>query len=175
MALDFSALKRIAYKGFETVEEQERKDKLTEQGYTIVDGRDNPFLQASDAASEPLSASTMVNTTGEQTQASARKKTPFLRASEGTDYNAMYRAAHEFHQRHNPPAVDRDYWRTHTVGEDDAPELELEYWRGVVADMQAAATAYSEDHFFVGLLISVFDELEREYKALRDKAAEDAI
>lgn len=43
MALDFTALNRIAYRGFETVEAQEQKDKLIDQGFTIVEGEELPF------------------------------------------------------------------------------------------------------------------------------------
>ena len=41
--LDFSALNKIAYRGFETEEEREAKDALTAQGFTILPDEITPF------------------------------------------------------------------------------------------------------------------------------------
>lgn len=65
--LDFTALNKLAYRGFETVEEQEQKDKLIDQGFSFIEAdRDNPFLQASSmasqAAAEPPQASALTKT-----------------------------------------------------------------------------------------------------------------
>lgn len=60
------------------------------------------------------------------------------------DYNAMYRATHEFHKRHTPPRPDESYWQK------------------VADDMTAVAKRFNSDPFVISLLISVFDELERE-------------
>ena len=61
--LDFTALNKLAYRGFETVEEQEQKDALIEQGFTIAEDKDNPFLKdaptASQTALEPPQASAL--------------------------------------------------------------------------------------------------------------------
>ena len=54
--LDFTALNQLAYKGFETAEEQEKKDALIEQGFTIVEDNENPFT-APQTASERRSVS----------------------------------------------------------------------------------------------------------------------
>lgn len=54
--LDFTALNQLAYKGFETAEAQEKKDALIEQGFTIVEDKDNPFT-APQTASGSRSAS----------------------------------------------------------------------------------------------------------------------
>lgn len=170
MALDFTSLNRLAYQGFETVEEQEQKDALIDQGYTIVESAENPFLQASEALS-PISQHRPSTTS---TKASGRKIDPLARASDGSDYKRLYRIAHDFHQRHNPPTIDRDYWRTHKVGIDDPPEAELEYWRSATADVQETASAHGGDPFLTGLLIDIFEELEREYKTLRNIAQKQA-
>lgn len=70
--LDFTALSKLAYRGFETVEEQEKKDALIEQGFTIAeDDKDNPFLKDAPTASQtaleppPASALTKPSTTPE--------------------------------------------------------------------------------------------------------------
>ena len=174
MALDFTSLNRLAYQGCETVEEQEQKDALIDQGYTIVESAENPFLQASEALS-PISQH---RPSTASTKASGRKIEALARASDGSDYKRLYRIAHDFHQRHNPPTIDRDYWRTHKVGIDDTPELEAEYWRRAYEDVLDTAKAHSNDPFLTGLLIAVYEELEREAKALRiiaQKQASEAV
>ena len=72
-------------------------------------------------------------------------------------YRAMYAALFRFHERHNPP----------TLGDDDGAL----YWAAVSDDMQATAQQFNNDPFMVDLLCIVFEELEREYKALRNQAA----
>lgn len=170
--LDFTALNKLAYRGFETVEEQEQKDALIEQGFSLVEAdKDNPFLQASSTASqtasEPLLASSMSNHTSAPQKASQGKIEAFTNASGTRNYKALYRAAHDYHKRHNPPIVDRAYWETHTAGEDETPQAELDYWESATDDIAATANAYNNDPFLTGLLVAVFEELEREYNALR--------
>lgn len=174
MALDFTALNRIAYRGFETVEEQQQKDSLIDQGYTIIENEELPFPQATETASEPLSSSALTNTSSTPQKASERKIKPFMSVSGDRDYKAMYRAAHDFHQRNAPPVVDRDYWRTHTVGIDDTPEAEIAYWMRAAEDVSSTANAYRNDPFLTGLLVAVYEELEREYKLLRENAQKQA-
>ena len=72
------------------------------------------------------------------------------------DYRAMYAALFRFHERHNPP----------TLGDDDGAL----YWAAVSDDMQATAQQFNGDPFMVNLLCIVFEELEREYKAMRNAA-----
>lgn len=65
--LDFTALNKLAYRGFETVEEQEQKDALIEQGFSLVEAdKDNPFLKdtptAPQTALEPPRASALIKT-----------------------------------------------------------------------------------------------------------------
>lgn len=40
-----------------------------------------------------------------------REIRPFTGIDEKRDYRAMYRAAFEYHDRHNPPRIDREYWQ----------------------------------------------------------------
>lgn len=50
--LDFTALNKIAYRGFETAEEQEQKDTLIEQGFTIVEDEQLPFDEPQPSTAE---------------------------------------------------------------------------------------------------------------------------
>ena len=153
--LDFSGLNKIAYKGFETAEEREERDSLLEAGFTIVEAEDNPFT-APVAPPPPITAP----------QPSA-----FTDHSGSRNYKKLYRIAHDFHQRHNPPTVVRDYWKNHRPGEDDIPEAEAQYWTKTAQDMGETASAGGGDSFLVALLSAIMDELEREYKDIRDKAS----
>lgn len=72
------------------------------------------------------------------------------------DYRAMYAALFRFHDRHNPP----------TIGEDNGDG----YWIATTDDMQATAKQFNDDPFMLNLLCTVFEELEREYKAMRNAA-----
>lgn len=168
--LDFTALNKLAYKGFETEEEQEKKDALIEQGFTIEEDKDNPFLKdaptASQTASEPPQASALNSSTPANKNAPQGKIEAFTDVSGKRNYKALYRAAHDYHKRHFPPMVDREYWRTHTAGEDEPPQVELDYWEEAVNDISATVNAYNNDPFLSGLLVAVFDELEREYQSL---------
>ena len=67
---------------------------------------------------------------------------------QGREYRAIYRAVHDYHERHNPP------------------QLTLEYWQAAVEDVGRVAVAFNNDPFVIALLLAVFDELEREYKQL---------
>lgn len=169
--LDFTALNKLAYRGFETEEEQGKKDALIEQGFTIAEAdKDNPFLQASSTASrtasEPPIASALIKPSTTPQKASQGKTEAFTDVSGTRNYKTLYRAAHDYHKRHFPPMVDRAYWETHTAGEDEPPQAELDYWEEAVNDMCATVNAYNNDPFLSGLLVAVFDELEREYQSL---------
>lgn len=166
--LDFTALNKLAYRGFETVEEQEKKDALIEQGFTIAEAdKGNPFLQASSTASDPPLASSLIKPSTTPQKASQGKIEAFTDTSGTRNYKALYRAAHDYHKRHNPPTVDRAYWETHTAGEDEPPQAELDYWEEAATDVSATANAYNNDPFLIGLLVVIYEELEREYQSLR--------
>lgn len=165
MALDFSKLDSLAYRGFEGAEAQAEKDKLIEQGFTIVEGIETPF-SASAAPDKTKAAPPPKIPSKGQIE-------PFTGHDGSRDYKKLYRAAHDFHKSHNPPTVNRDYWKTHTPGLDDTPEEELSYWEHIAEDYGKTAAAYN-DPFLTGLLIEIMNELEREYKAIREAAASSA-
>ena len=166
LGLDFSKLDSLAYRGFEGAEARAEKDKLIEQGFTIVEGLETPF--SASAAPEQPKAKPNAETPIQ------RKLAPFTGHDESRNYRAMYRAACNYHERHNPPTVNREYWKTHTPGLDDTPEEELSYWEDVAKDMGATASAGGNDPFLIGLLVEIMEELEREYKAIREAAASSA-
>ena len=156
--LDFTALDKLAYKDFDTAEKREERDSLLEAGFTFVQPQDNPFT----APPPPISSIS-----------APPKKDALTDHTGGRNYKRMYRAAHDFHNSHNPPTVEREYWKDHTPGLDEPPPSELEYWNKLAQDMGTAAAAVGaeSDPFLISLLIAVVDELEREYKAIREEAA----
>lgn len=80
---------------------------------------------------------------------------PFV-AFDSRNYRAANRAVCDFHERHNPPRLDDDNG--------------LKYWEETTDDMTAVANAFDNDPFLTGLIMAVFDELEREYRALKEAA-----
>lgn len=74
---------------------------------------------------------------------------PFTGVNGKRDYRAMYRAICECHERNSPPC--------------STPT----YWEHVTADIEATAAQFEKDPFVVALLNAVYDELEREYQAMR--------
>ena len=149
--LDFSGITRIAYKGFE--DQPEERDHLLEAGYTLVDGVDLPFDQPQQP--EPAPAP----------QASA-----LCDHSGGRNYKKMYRAAFDYQARHNPPEVNREYWKSHEPGSDPPPPEELAYWERAAQDVGQTSAAGGNDPFLMDLLMAVYNEMEREYKAIREEA-----
>ena len=156
--LDFTGLRKIAYQGFEKPED---RDSLLEAGFTIVSPQDNPFAapQSGPVASAPTI------TTENQSAAS------FTDHTGARDYKRIYRAAHDYHRRHNPPEVVREYWKDHRPGEDDIPEAEAQYWIQAAQDMRETVSAGGGDPFLMALLTEIYSELEREYKAMREEAS----
>lgn len=165
MDLDFSKLENIAYRGFEGAEARAEKDALIEQGFTVIEGATAPF--DAPPAQEPYSPPAPPSKSPLK-----RQLKPFTGMDKNRNYRAMYRAACDFHEAHNPPTVDREYWRTHTPGEDETPQAELDYWEKAANDMAATANSFSNDPFLTGLLVAIFDELDREYRALRDSVSQ---
>ena len=162
MELDFSKLENIAYRGFNGAEERAKKDALIEQGFTVIEGATTPF--------DAPSAQEAYIPTLPPEKALKGQLRPFTGIDKSRNYRAMYRAACDFHERHNPPTVDGEYWRTHKPGEDETPQAELDYWEKTVDDMAATANSLQQDPFLTNLLVAIFEELEKEYKALRDGA-----
>lgn len=117
--------------------------------------------------------------TGEYTpsaeHALKREIRPFSGIDEKRDYRAMYRAAFEYHDRHNPPRIDREYWQTHTPGVDDTPQAEIDYWDKAAQDICEVANRFSNDKFMTGLLCAIYDELGREYADARQQAHNNSL
>lgn len=84
----------------------------------------------------------------------------------------MYRAACDFHERNNPPVIDLAYWGSHAPGIDETPQAENNYWEAAAREMEQISRTFDNDPFLDSLLLSVWDELEREYKAAKQAAAE---
>lgn len=146
--LDFTALNKLAYRDFETPEEQAQKDALIDKGFTVEADADNPFIQAAqrDTETPPASPSTELSPASEN--AVQRNTEPHSARSGASDYKAIYRAVYEFHKRNNPP------------------QAEPEYWDKVALDMVETANAYDNNPLLNELILAVYNELEREYKAL---------
>lgn len=160
MELDFNKLDTISYRGFHGAEARAQKDKLIEQGYTIVEDVEMPFT-----AVEEQNA---INSMPPPKSPLERKLEPFTGVDSSRNYRALYRAACNFHERHNPPLVEAEYWKNHTPGIDDTPQAELDYWANVAEDMSATASDLHQDPFLIGLLMAIFEELEREYRAKKE-------
>lgn len=142
MELDFSKLDKLPYRGFETAEAREAKDALIEQGFRVVEDAENPFTAPTEAPKAPLSPSAGA--------APRRPLKPLTGLDPRRNYRAMYRAACDFHERHNPPTLEGDYWSKASD------------------DMTETANRFDNDPFLTGLLLAVFEELEREYKSLTE-------
>ena len=164
--IDFSMIDRIAYQDFDTAEKREERDSLLQAGYAFVDSPENPFTAAQTSAP----AKPQPEPTQPQRAAPERKKEAFTDHSGGRDYNKLYRVVHDYHRAHTPPVVELDYWRTHTPGEDDIPEAEDHYWTQAAQDIGEVSARGGNDPLLMGLLIAVYDEMEREYKAVREEA-----
>lgn len=145
--LDFSGLNKIAYKGFE--EQPEERDSLLEAGYTIVD-TPTPF----EAPSAPVPP----------------PEAPSAPPEPERDYKRLYRVAFDFHKRHNPPTVNREYWHIRIPGVDDTPEEELSYWQELAEDAGKTSAAEGNNPFLMDLITAIIEELDREYKRLRETA-----
>lgn len=164
--LDFSGIDRIAYQGFE---DQEARDTLLDQGFVVVDDA-NPFNATQEAATAVLDNPT-TDTRTKSKSPSERLKKAFTDKSGRRDYNILYRAAHDFHEKHAPPLVDLEYWKDHRPGVDDAPQAEVDYWTQAAKDVAEITSAHGGDPFLTGLLQAVYKELEREYKTIRGEAS----
>lgn len=101
-----------------------------------------------------------------------REIRPFTSIDEKRDYRAMYRAAFEYHDRHSPPRIDREYWQTHTPGIDDTPQADLDYWDKAAKEIREVSIRFGNDKFMMDLLCGIYDELGREYEAACQQAAE---
>ena len=156
MQLDFSKLENIAYRGFGELAVAE-KDALTDEGFIVIEGEKTPF-ETPPAREAETSTNPSISAVEPPERAYSR------------DYKSMYRAAWNLHERHNPPIVDIEYWKSHSPGIDETPQAELDYWERAVEDIAVTAGGFSNDPFITGLLSSILEELERSYKELKDAA-----
>ena len=163
-SIDFTSIDKIAYQGFDTEEKREERDSLLQAGYTIVDSPENPFTGPQTSA-PPKSCPEPPQP---QRAAQGRKREAFTDHTGSRDYNKLYRIAHEYHSKHSPPLVDKEYWRTHTPGEDDIPEAEAQYWIRAAEELGAVSESGGNDLFLMDLLSALYAEMEREYKAIRE-------
>jgi len=121
-------------------DQPEERDSLLEAGYTIVD-TPTPFEAKQETSAPPP-----------------------------RDYKRLYRTAFDFQQRHNPPTVNREYWKGKTPGIDDTPAEELSYWEQVAQDAGKTSASADNDPFLMDLITAIIEELDREYKRLRESA-----
>ena len=164
--LDFSKLDAISYRGFDTEEAREQKDKMLQEGYTIVEGptpfdeveatpRQNNAIAVKKRPQEPREGQGAITPPPALQRPSERKITPFLSMDGKRNYRAMYRAACNYHEKYSPPII----------GNDEG----LSYWHEAAEEIGQISASFGNDPFIMGLLSSVYEELEREYKYLRDK------
>ena len=168
--IDFSMIDQIVSQSLEKAEQLRAEER----------GEQDSLLQAQKQAQGPIQEppdSHVGETSGGALQpqgaALERKREAFRDITGSRDYSRIYRIVYEYHKGHNPPTVDAEYWRTHRPGEDAAPDIEAEYWNKAAEDI-SAASAGGKDPFLMDLLIAVYAELEREYKAARERAARKA-
>ena len=165
--LDFTALNKIAYRGFETEEQRETKDALTAQGFTILPDEITPFSAPESASSTPPAAGA-VKPSSTPGAASDGLKKPFIDVSGKRNYKTLYRAAHDFHRRHHPPIIDRiQAGGAEITPEDDFSQAEVGYWVEVCNDMTETMRAYNNDPFLKAMLEACYSELERQYAELK--------
>ena len=96
MALDFTKLTGLPYRGCETEEARASRDELVEKGFTILEGKTTPFDET------PLPTQPRTQT--------KRPLPPFKSHDGARDYRPMYRVACNFHEKYNPPRLSDDYW-----------------------------------------------------------------
>lgn len=100
-----------------------------------------------------------------------QQATPAAPPPASRDYRSMYRAAFEYHKRHDPPTVDRDYWQQHTPGKDETPQAELDFWHRAAQDAGEVIKRFGNDSFIVALICDIYAEIEKQYTAGRLAAA----
>lgn len=129
----------------------------TASGYSRATQRPTEAPQSAPRASGGVPFTSGAQAATGATVGPRRQLPPFTGRDPARNYRAFYRAACDFHERHNPPTNGADYWSD------------------VTDDMIRIAEAHDSDPFIIALLSAVTDELEREYKALFAEAgAEDA-
>lgn len=157
MALDFTKLDTITYKGAKTAQERQERDALLAEGFTIVEDKtpfEEPQLDMPTKASvrppEGLQTLPFVSVPPEPPRPTERKLEPFM-SNDGRNYRALYREACNFHERHKMVEDTEEYW---VALAKDMGELSGKYQQG-------------KDSFLNGLLMTIMEELEAEVKRMR--------
>ena len=152
--LDFTALNQLAYKGFETAEEQEKKDALIEQGFTIVEDNENPFT-APQTASERRSASATSSPSRQDKRPEEPQRAP-QSASALSRYKKVFRTVYNFLEQAEA-----------TLESASADTLQLDKaWEEVSvkgADIIEMWLEKKENVFIIDMMRAVNDELYRRY------------
>ena len=156
MGLDFSKLDKLAYRDFDTPEAQQTKDDLIEKGFTIVEDKANPFT-GPEAAQRPQAPTQGANPFSPPpkniTRPSKGQTRPFKSVT-GLDYRAFYGDLYRWHERYTAQVLqDGEAWAAAS-----------EAWTQLAERYNAEATPYVQQ-----VLISVYEELEREYKAAQQQ------
>lgn len=110
--------------------------------------QENPQISVTAATDAQL-----INSATEGQNAQKRPLAPFA-ALDGSNYRTAYRVVCNFHERHNPPRLD-----------DDGGSA---YWTDVTNDMMDIAYSYDQNPFIIEMLTTVFYELERQFKILKE-------
>lgn len=153
MPLDFSKLDRLAYRDFDTPEAQRTRDDLIEKGFTVVEDKANPFT-GPETAQQPQSAPPRTEATPAPSTPPRPSKQPPrpFKSIEGLDYRAFYGDLYRWHERYTALVLqDSNAW-------DEAAEA----WTELCNRYNANDNPYVQQ-----VLVSVFEEVEREYKAVQ--------
>ena len=156
MGLDFSKLDKLAYRGFDTPEAQQTKDDLIEKGFTIVEDKANPFTgpEAAQRPQAPTQGDSPTPPTPSTTRPSKGQPRPFKSVT-GLDYRAFYGDLYLWHERYAARVLqDSSAW-------DEAADT----WTQLGAKYNAEANPY-----VLQALVSVYEEVEREYKVAQQQA-----
>ena len=74
------------------------------------------------------------------------------------NYRAMYRAACNFHEKHNPRN-----WEGLVFGANSDNEPDCTYFGAAVEEMEQIIRNFQNDPFLSALLLAIYEEMEREY------------
>lgn len=162
MELDFSGLDKLVYKGFDTEEERETRDRLLDQGFTFSQEK-TPFEESGEVSNGAETASNTppalhsINVPVKAQNAPQGKIRP-LQSISGENYRAMYRAACNFHEKYNPAT-----WAADLRNEDAASE----YWLQAAEELGAVGGSCGGHPFLTALLTAVYLEMEDEYNQIK--------
>lgn len=155
MRLDFSKLDKLAYRNFDTPEARQTKDDLIEQGFTIVEDKDNPFTgpEAAQRPPEPPQETRPTHTPPSATRPSKGQSKPFKSVT-GLDYRAFYGDLYRWHERYTAQVLQNaNAWTAANNA-----------WAQLCERYNAEANPYVQQ-----VLVSVHEELEREYNAAQQQ------